>query len=150
MLELGRRKAAQQGLAVRLEEGDGMNLPYPDQSFDALTIAYGLRNFADYRRGLSEFYRVLRPGGRLVVLEFPPPPAGPFGRLFRLYFWRVVPLIGGLLSGRRHAYRYLPDSVLQFPQPQVLAAMMLQAGFCQVRYKLQTFGVSALHVGDRC
>lgn len=150
MLELGRRKAAQQGLAVRLEEGDGMNLPYPDQSFDALTIAYGLRNFADYRRGLSEFYRVLRPGGRLVVLEFPPPPAGPFGRLFRLYFWRVVPLIGGLLSGRRHAYCYLPDSVLQFPQPQVLAAMMLQAGFCQVRYKLQTFGVSALHVGDRC
>ncbi|MBS3966608.1 MAG: bifunctional demethylmenaquinone methyltransferase/2-methoxy-6-polyprenyl-1,4-benzoquinol methylase UbiE [Truepera sp.] len=148
MLELARRKAAQQGLAVRLEEGDGLNLPYPNESFDVLTIAYGLRNFADYQRGLSEFYRVLRPGGRLVVLEFPPP-EGAFGRLFGLYFRRVLPLIGGLVSGRRSAYRYLPDSVLQFPQPQALAAMLYQAGFNQVRYKLQSFGVSAIHVGER-
>lgn len=149
MLKLARRKAAQQGLAVRLEEGDGLNLPYPDESFDALTIAYGLRNFADYQQGLSEFYRLLRPGGRLVVLEFPPPPEGPFGRLFSLYFTRLVPLIGGLLSGRRSAYSYLPDSVLQFPQPQELAAMLYRAGFSQVRYRLQSLGVSAIHVGER-
>ncbi len=149
MLELGRRKVAKRGLSVRLEQGDGLNLPYPDASFDTLTIAYGLRNFADYQRGLGEFYRVLRPGGRLVVLEFPPPPKGPFGRLFRFYFLQVVPLIGGLLSGRRSAYRYLPDSVLQFPTPPTLARMMQRAGFDRVRYKLQTFGVSALHVADK-
>ncbi|MDZ7704816.1 MAG: bifunctional demethylmenaquinone methyltransferase/2-methoxy-6-polyprenyl-1,4-benzoquinol methylase UbiE [Trueperaceae bacterium] len=149
MLELGRRKVARKGLSVRLEQGDGLNLPYPDASFDALTIAYGLRNFADYQRGLDEFYRVLKPGGRLVVLEFPPPPEGLFGRLFRFYFLRVVPLLGGLLSGRRSAYRYLPDSVLRFPPPPKLAVMMQRAGFDEVRYKLQTFGVSALHVGDK-
>lgn len=148
MLELARRKAARQKLAIRLEEGDGLNLPYPDQSFDALTIAYGLRNFADYQRGLSEFYRVLRPGGRLVVLEFPPP-EGVLGWLFGLYFRQVLPFIGGVISGRRSAYRYLPDSVLEFPQPQALAAMLYQAGFSQVRYKLQSWGVSAIHVGER-
>jgi len=149
MLEIGRRKAARRGVAVRLERGDGLNLPYEDGQFDAVTIAYGLRNFADLERGLREFYRVLRPGGRLVILEFPPPPRGPFGQLFRLYFLRVLPLVGGLLSGRRSAYAYLPDSVLKFPHPPRLAALMEEAGFCGVRFKLQTFGVSALHVGEK-
>ena len=149
MLELGRAKAAKQGVDVRLEQGDGLALDFPDNSFDALTIAYGLRNFADYEEGLSEFYRVLKPGGRLVVLEFPPPPKGPFGQLFRVYFLKVVPILGGLLSGRRSAYTYLPDSVLKFPKPAELAAMMEGAGFRNVRYTLQTFGVSALHVGDK-
>jgi demethylmenaquinone methyltransferase / 2-methoxy-6-polyprenyl-1,4-benzoquinol methylase len=84
---------------LRLEVADGADLPFADASFDAVTIAYGLRNFADIDAGLREFRRVLRPGGRLVVLEFPPPPAGPFGRLFRAYFARVVPWLGGLVSG---------------------------------------------------
>ena len=149
MLELGRAKAAKCGLAVRLEQGDGLALPYPDESFHALTIAYGLRNFADYEAGLAEFYRVLKPGGRLVVLEFPPPPEGVFGQLFRFYFLRVVPILGGLLSGRRSAYTYLPDSVLKFPKPPELARMLEGAGFEDVHYTLQTLGVSALHVGDK-
>lgn len=149
MLVLGRRKAQQQGLTVRLEQGDGLALPFADATFDAVTIAYGLRNFADVGRGLREFYRVLRPGGRLVVLEFPPPPPGLFGRLFRVYFLRVLPRIGGLVSGRGSAYSYLPDSVLRFPPPPELARALEDAGFAGVRYRLQTFGVSALHTGDK-
>ena len=149
MLEVGRRKAREQGLGVRLEQGDGLALPYPDASFDALTIAYGLRNFADLDKGLREFYRVLRPGGRLVVLEFPPPPKGVFGTLFRFYFLQVLPRLGGLISGRRSAYAYLPDSVLKFPPPAALATQLERAGFREVRYRLQTFGVSALHTGEK-
>jgi demethylmenaquinone methyltransferase/2-methoxy-6-polyprenyl-1,4-benzoquinol methylase len=148
MLARGRAKAARQGVDVRLEVGDGTDLPYPDASFDAVTIAYGLRNFADVDAGLREFRRVLRPGGRLVVLEFPPPPRGAFGRLFRFYFTRVMPVVGGLVSGRRSAYAYLPASVLAFPAPDALAERMRSAGFVGVHYRLQTFGVSALHRGD--
>lgn len=149
MLTIGRRKARARGLSVRLEGGDGLALPYPDASFDAVTVAYGLRNFADVDKGLQEFYRVLRPGGRAVVLEFPPPPEGVFGKLFRFYFLQVLPRVGGLVSGRGSAYRYLPESVLAFPAPPELARRMERAGFGSVTYKLQTFGVSALHTGTK-
>ncbi|MCA9836626.1 MAG: bifunctional demethylmenaquinone methyltransferase/2-methoxy-6-polyprenyl-1,4-benzoquinol methylase UbiE [Trueperaceae bacterium] len=149
MLAIGRQKAAKEQLEVKLEPADGLNLPFPDASFDALTIAYGLRNFSNYQAGLIEFYRVLKPGGRLVILEFPPPPKGLFGQLFRFYFMRVLPLLGGLISGKHEAYEYLPTSVLNFPAPDVLATMMKEAGFDKIRYKLQTFGVSAIHVGDK-
>lgn len=149
MLALARRKAVREQLEVRFREADGTALPFPAASFDAVTIAYGLRNFADTRQGLKEFYRVLAPGGRLVVLEFPPPPGGLFGRLFRFYFLRVLPFVGGLISGRRGAYAYLPASVLKFPAPPALAGLMCEAGFVGVRYKLQTLGVSALHTGEK-
>ena len=147
MLALGRRKIAAQNLDVRLLQGDGQNLAFENDSFDALTIAYGLRNFADRERGLHEFYRVLRPGGRLVVLEFPRPPEGVFGALFRVYFLKVAPRLAGVVSGRRDAYEYLGESVLEFPPPRQLADMMHKVGFAEVRYILQTFGVSALHQG---
>lgn len=147
MLEIGRHKAWRRGVTLRLEQGDGLNLPYPDASFDAVTVAYGLRNFADVDRGLREFYRVLRPGGRVVVLEFPPPPKGMLGAPFRFYFLRVLPRVGGLISGQESAYSYLPDSVLKFPPPAELARRLEAAGFTEVHYKLQTFGVSALHIG---
>lgn len=147
MLAIGRRKAERQRLSVRLMQGDGLELPFADASFDAVTVAYGLRNFADIGRGLREFYRVLRPGGRVVVLEFPPPPEGPFGKPFRFYFLHVLPRLGGLISRRRSAYSYLPDSVLKFPPPAELAQHLEGAGFDGVRYTLQTFGVSALHTG---
>lgn len=149
MLEIGRAKARQQGLDIALELGDALALPYADASFDAVSVAYGLRNFADVSAGLREFYRVLRPGGRVVVLEFPPPPRGFFGRLFRVYFLRVLPLVGGLISGRGSAYRYLPESVLAFPEPPHLAAMMRDAGFAAVRYRVQSLGISALHIAEK-
>jgi demethylmenaquinone methyltransferase / 2-methoxy-6-polyprenyl-1,4-benzoquinol methylase len=149
MLEYGRKKVSRLALTLPLLQGDGLNLDYPDNSFDALTIAYGIRNFSDRQRGLEEFYRVLKPGGRVVVLEFPPPPKHLFGRLFRFYFLGVSPYIAGLFSGRRDAYVYLGNSVLNFPSPNALATMMQGAGFVRIRYKLQTFGVSALHVAEK-
>lgn len=149
MLVIGRQKAAKQNLDVRLVQGDGLKLAFPDHSFDALSIAYGLRNFSNYQAGLNEFYRVLKPGGRLVILEFPPPPRGLFGQLFRFYFLHILPFLGGIISGKQKAYEYLPTSVLNFPAPDVLATMLKDAGFDKIRYKLQTFGVSAIHVGDK-
>jgi demethylmenaquinone methyltransferase / 2-methoxy-6-polyprenyl-1,4-benzoquinol methylase len=149
MLERGRKKVANLKLTLPLLQGDGLNLHYPDNSFDALTIAYGIRNFTDRQRGLEEFYRVLKPGGRVIILEFPPPPQNVFGRLFRFYFLGVSPYIAGLFSGRRDAYVYLGKSVLNFPSPNALATMMQRAGFVRIRYKLQTFGVSALHVAEK-
>ncbi|PYE51153.1 bifunctional demethylmenaquinone methyltransferase/2-methoxy-6-polyprenyl-1,4-benzoquinol methylase UbiE [Deinococcus yavapaiensis] len=148
MLEIGRQKAAARGLDVQLEEGDALNLPYEDASFDVVTCAFGFRNFADYKRGLAEFHRVLRPNGRLVILEFPPPPRGAFGALFRFYFRHVLPTIGRLVSGSVGAYTYLPASVMAFPEPARLADMMLASGF-RARYRLLTFGVAALHVGQK-
>ncbi len=149
MLERGRKKVSSLQLSLPLLQGDGLNLTYPDNSFDALTIAYGIRNFSDRQRGLREFYRVLKPGGRVVILEFPPPPKHLFGRLFRFYFLGVSPYIAGLFSGRKDAYDYLGKSVLNFPSPNALATMMQGAGFVTIRYKLQTFGVSALHVAEK-
>lgn len=147
MLEVARRAAAHAALDVEFAVADGTALPYDAGSFDAVTVAYGLRNFADPDAGLREFRRVLRPGGRLVVLEFPPPRPGPFGKFFRCYFTRVLPRLGGAVSGRRCAYAYLPDSVLGFLAPEMLAQRMATAGFVGVTYRLQTFGISALHVG---
>lgn len=148
MLERARDAAARRGLAVAFAVADGTALPFADGSFDAVTVGYGLRNFADVDAGLREFRRVLRPGGRLVVLEFPPPPGGLVGGAFRLYFERVLPFVGGVVSGRRSAYSYLPRSVKAFLEPEGLKKRMELAGFADVRYRLQTFGVSAVHVGE--
>ncbi len=148
MLELARGKAARQGLDVEFLVADGTDLPFDDAQFDAVTIAYGLRNFADPNAGLREFRRVLKPGGRLAVLEFPPPPKGLLGSGFRFYFRRLLPQLGGLISGKRSAYAYLPESVLAFFEPVELEERILAAGFGAVTHELQTFGVSALHVAD--
>lgn len=148
MLEIGRAKARARHLTIRLEEGDALNLPYPDGSFDAVTCAFGFRNFADYARGLAEMWRVLTPTGRLVILEFPPPRPGLFGSLFRLYFQHVLPRIGAFVSGNAGAYTYLPESVLAFPDPERLAGLMRATGF-RTRYRLLTLGIAAIHVGDR-
>jgi demethylmenaquinone methyltransferase / 2-methoxy-6-polyprenyl-1,4-benzoquinol methylase len=147
MLELGRAKASRLGLDVELERGDALALPYGDGTFDAVTVAYGVRNFADLRRGLAEMRRVLVPGGRLVVLEFPPPPDGAIGTALRWYGRTVMPRIGGWLSGDRSAYAYLPASTLAFLEPERFADALRAARFGEVRYRLQTFGISALHTG---
>lgn len=148
MLEVGRHKVARRGLDVELDVADGMDLPFSADSFDAVTIAYGLRNFSDRHRGLAEFRRVLRPGGRLAVLEFPPLPTHGLGRLLRLYCFGVVPFVGGLISGSGSAYRHLPSSMETFPSPPELRRMMSEVGFVNVSCRLQTFGISALHLGD--
>jgi demethylmenaquinone methyltransferase/2-methoxy-6-polyprenyl-1,4-benzoquinol methylase len=148
MLEVGRRKVAAAGVSVRLDPGDGMALPFDDDSFDAVTIAYGLRNFSDRRQGLDEFLRVLRPAGRLAVLDFPPLPQGPLRAPIRLYCRWVLPRIGAAVSGHPSAYTYLPASVDTFPAPAELARAMTDTGFHRVGYRVQTFGISALHLGD--
>lgn len=148
MLELARAKAKKSGLQVRFQEADALELDFPDEHFDAVTIAFGFRNFADYERALAELHRVLRPGGRLCILEFPPPPKSGPGVLYRFYFTRVLPYIGGLISGNAAAYRYLPASVEHFPAPEVLGGMMEKAGF-RVQYRLFTGGIAALHVGEK-
>ncbi len=114
MLELARKKAEKAGFNIDFVEADALKLPFPDHRFDAVTIAFGFRNFADYPRALAELYRVIAPGGRLCILEFPPPPRSGLGVLYRFYFTRILPLIGGLVSGSASAYRYLPESVERF------------------------------------
>jgi len=146
MLAVGRRKVAQQGIDVTLVHGDALDLPFEADSFDAITVAYGVRNFADVAAGMREMRRVLRHGGRLVVLEFPPPPANLAGRALRWYGRSVMPTIGGWISGDRSAYAYLPASTEAFLTPEALSAVLRSAGFEAVRYRLQSFGVSALHV----
>ncbi|KIX84575.1 dimethylmenaquinone methyltransferase [Thermus filiformis] len=148
MLALARRKAERLGLEVAFLEADALALPFPDGSFQAITVAFGFRNFADYEKALWEMHRVLSPGGRAVILEFPPPPGGAFGLLYRAYFKGLLPLLGGLVSGSFRAYRYLPASVERFPAPLALEEMMRRAGF-QARHERLTLGVAAIHVGDK-
>lgn len=149
MLEAARRKAEDRRLGVEWALADALSLPFEDASFDAVTIAYGLRNLSDIEAGIRELRRVLRPDGRLVIIEFPPPSDDVLGRLFRAYFLKVLPRIGGWISGSRSAYEYLPASVLAFPRPPELSALVRDAGFSRVRYRLQSHGVSAIFVGEK-
>ena len=149
MLEVARRKATAQGRQVEFLHADALELPFEAGTFDSVTIAYGLRNLADVDGALSEFARVLRPGGRLVILEFPPPPDGVLGEVYRFYFRNILPRVGGAVSGSRAAYEYLPQSVLAFPEPPALAQQMIRAGFGCVRYRLQSMGISAVFTGEK-
>jgi demethylmenaquinone methyltransferase / 2-methoxy-6-polyprenyl-1,4-benzoquinol methylase len=130
-------------------EGDALRLPFRDETFDAVSIAFGLRNLASVERGLGELLRVLKPGGRACVLEFSKPVVPGFNALFQLYFTRMLPRIGGLISGSSSAYEYLPASVSSFPDQKRLAAMMIEAGFDEVEYRNLTGGIAALHLGTR-
>lgn len=148
MLAIGREKAQAKHLNIPFEEGDALNLPYPDGSFNTVTCAFGFRNFSDYARGLAEFHRVLAPGGRVVILEFPPPQPGPLYRIIRFYLQNLLPIIGGIISGNMSAYKYLPESMLAFPAPERLAQLMRATGF-RTRYRLLTFGIAGIWVGDK-
>ncbi|MBW3534061.1 MAG: class I SAM-dependent methyltransferase [Gemmatimonadetes bacterium] len=147
MLVEGRGKLA--GADVVPVCGDALRLPFPDASFDGATVGFGVRNLADLDRGLRELARVLRPGGRLVILEFTVPPNPLLRRLYMLYFTRVLPVVGRLVSGHPWAYTYLPASVKEFPGPDALSERLLVAGFREASHRLLTGGIAALHVGVR-
>jgi demethylmenaquinone methyltransferase/2-methoxy-6-polyprenyl-1,4-benzoquinol methylase len=134
---------------VRLIESDALRLPFRSGSFDAVTIAFGLRNLSSVENGLAELRRVLKPGGWVAVLEFSSPSNPMFRAVYGLYFRKVLPVIGGALSGSLNAYAYLPASVQKFPDQAQLALLMKQAGFDQVEYQNLTGGIAALHMGRR-
>jgi demethylmenaquinone methyltransferase/2-methoxy-6-polyprenyl-1,4-benzoquinol methylase len=130
----------------RFEWGDALDLPFADGAFDAATVGFGARNFSDLARGLAEMVRVVRPGGRVVVLEFTSPTRAPLSLFYRLWFDRVVPLLGAL-AGDSDAYTYLPNSVKRFPAPAGLAAELERAGLREIRYLLTAGGIVVIHVG---
>lgn len=151
MLEVAEAKrAARAGAAAAVEFrlGDGLAIPAPDASFDAVTIAFGIRNMADRPKCLAEMRRVLRPAGSLFILEFSQPWRW-FGLLYRPYLRWVVPRLAGLLTGDRDAYRYLGDSIGAFPSREALCAEIRAAGFAEVRARAMTAGVVALHAARR-
>jgi demethylmenaquinone methyltransferase / 2-methoxy-6-polyprenyl-1,4-benzoquinol methylase len=155
MLELARDKAVSERAAgrlgaeasVRFDTANALALPYEDDHFDAATVGFGARNFADLPRGLSEMARVVRPGGRVVVLEITTPTGPPLSTFLDLWFDHIVPVLGKL-AGDADAYSYLPSSVRRFPPPETLAAVMWECGLRSVRYVITAGGIIALHVGE--
>jgi demethylmenaquinone methyltransferase/2-methoxy-6-polyprenyl-1,4-benzoquinol methylase len=150
MLKAGAGKVRKTGSGrVRLTAGDACLLPFPDNTFRAATIAFGLRNIPDRVESLRELARVLQPGGVALILEFSRIDRPLIGPLFRFYFHRVMPVIGGLISGNRQAYRYLPQSVETFPDPVQLGREMLQAGLVGVKFRPLTFGIAHIYKGEK-
>jgi demethylmenaquinone methyltransferase/2-methoxy-6-polyprenyl-1,4-benzoquinol methylase len=149
MLRIANRKIAQAGAPVTVFESDALRLPFRDGSLDLVTVAFGFRNLANYRSGLAEMLRVLRPGGVAAILEFSQPPNRAFAAVYHFYTRRILPHIGGAITGARYAYEYLPESVRKFPGAEELAEQMREVGFARVEFERMTFGTVALHVGTR-
>ncbi|PYP86247.1 MAG: bifunctional demethylmenaquinone methyltransferase/2-methoxy-6-polyprenyl-1,4-benzoquinol methylase UbiE [Blastocatellia bacterium AA13] len=149
MLKLGVRKVRDSRSNVVLIEGDALKTPFPDASFDAVSIAFGLRNLESVREGLIEMLRLIKPGGKVAVLEFSKPIVPVFRNFYGWYFNRVLPGIGRLISGSKTAYRYLPDSVKAFPDQEALAAIMTEVGFSEVTYYNLFYGVAAVHLAEK-
>ncbi len=151
MLVRAREKREFQRGAERIPffEADALRLPFAGDSFDLVTSAFGFRNLANYESGLREILRVLRPGGCLGILEFTEPEPGLMGALYKFYSGKVLPVIGGVISGDGAAYQYLPKSVARFFRPEDLAALMRTVGFTNVRWIAMTFGSVALHIGTK-
>ena len=141
------RKVSRRRFASKLFEADGLNLPLADKSMDLITIAFGFRNFASYQKGLDELFRVLRKGGVLAILEFSKPPNPLIAAGYNFYSRTILPALGGMISGSRDAYTYLPESVRKFPSAEELASEMGQVGFSRVSFERLTGGIVALHLG---
>jgi len=150
MVELGEAKVAASPYAERIDfkVAPCEDLPFPDNTFDSITIAFGIRNVVDRKLGLAEMWRVLRPGGRLIILEFSTPRSLLFRQIYHFYFRRLLPVIGGLIS-RYNAYKYLPDSVLEFPGHEEFSRMIAEAGFRSIHIKELTFGIASIYAGDK-
>ena len=150
MLARGAQKFARPGLnssAIPLE-ADALHLPLRPESLDLVTTAFGFRNLTNYRAGLEEFHRVLKPGGQLAILDFSEPD-GLLGKLYQFYFRRILPAIGRLICGEEGPYKYLPASVSKFPPPPEMLALMQSAGFREVQWTPYTFGIAGLYTGVR-
>lgn len=150
MVALGRQKVSQSPYAERitLDIAPCEAIPFPDDTFDSVTIAFGIRNVVDRKQGLSEMRRVLRPGGRAVILEFSNPRSRLFKAIYSFYFLRVLPMIGGLFS-QFSAYKYLPDSVLEFPPQEQFKELMTAAGFRNTAHRDLTFGIATIYTGEK-
>jgi len=151
MLDIGRKKILKEGLeaVITLETGDSENLQFPDASFDAITVAFGVRNFENLEKGLSEMYRVLRPGGRIVILEFSRPQLFPFKQLYNTYFKYVLPLIGRLTSRDVRAYTYLFESVQAFPEGDPFLQILSQTGFQNPLCERLTLGICTIYAATK-
>lgn len=149
MLELGKEKIAKKKLSDKIEMvvGDSENLPFEDNTYDAATVAFGVRNFENLQKGLADIYRVLRPGGKLVVLELSTPTKFPIKQLFGFYFNNILPLFGKMLSKDDSAYTYLPESVNAFPDGEDFKKVMTAAGFERNTSRSLTFGICSLYTG---
>ncbi|MCF0198782.1 MAG: bifunctional demethylmenaquinone methyltransferase/2-methoxy-6-polyprenyl-1,4-benzoquinol methylase UbiE [Bacteroidaceae bacterium] len=151
MMEVARNKVDERGLAdvIRFQHEDCMQLSFADESFDAVTVAYGVRNFQNLDAGLLEMHRVLRKGGRLLIVELATPPRFPMRQLFWLYSHVVMPVIGRLISGDDKAYTYLPATMKAFPQGEVMEQILRKAGFADIYWKRFTFGICTMYLAQK-
>ncbi|HDZ61829.1 MAG TPA: ubiquinone/menaquinone biosynthesis methyltransferase, partial [Nitrospirae bacterium] len=151
MLKRGREKIADLNYQdqIELRHGDATSLPFEDKVFDAAIIAFGIRNVPDYKKGIMEMARVIKKGGRVVILEFTSVQSRFFQWIFRLYLEKILPFLGGIISGRKTAYKYLSDSVIDFPNAEDLKQIMETAGLQDVTYYKLTFSVVTVHVGEK-
>lgn len=151
MLSIGREKILKRKLEgrINLKQANSLSLPFANGEFDAAMVAFGVRNFEDLSKGITEIHRVLKDGGSLYVLEFSMPSRFPMRNLYRFYFRRVLPFVGGIVSGSKSAYTYLPESVFAFPEKEKFVEIMANAGFKNCSYKRLTFGVASIYVGSK-
>lgn len=147
MLRIAARKAVRKNLGnlLSFQEAPAEQLPFPDKTFDAVTVSFGVRNFSSLEQGLSEMARVLRPGGEVVILEFSRPRVFPIRQLYGLYSRRVLPLIGGWISRHREAYEYLPNTIREFPDGEAFGTILRQAGFADLQITPLTFGIVTIY-----
>ncbi len=151
MMEIGRKKAAESGLQdiISFEREDCLNLSYPADTFDAVTAAFGIRNFADLDKGLAEICRVLRPGGHLCIVELTTPVTFPMKQLFKIYSHTVLPLYGRLISKDTSAYSYLTKTIEAFPQGELMVGILYKAGFAEARFTRLTFGICTMYFATK-
>lgn len=151
MLDIMKSKVEAEGLSdvIVVRQGDGEALDFADNTFDRVSIAFGIRNFEDKEKGLKEILRVLKPGGRLVLLELSLPENSLFRWIFNLYFNNILPYIGGVISGNKNAYHYLPQSVSAFPKRSEFMKLMSDCGFKSVAHRAFTFGVCRMYIGEK-
>ena len=148
MIRVGEQKVKRLKLdhLIRFQKGDSENMPFENESFDAITVAFGVRNFENLEAGLDEFFRVLKPGGVAVILEFSKPKYFPLKQLYKFYFFRILPFIGGLISKNAPAYNYLPESVMAFPDDQDFLKILIERGFDSAFQKRQTLGIATIYL----